>query len=188
MSALRQPRTFTFEEYLLIERNAPYKSEYLDEMIFAMSGGSGNHSFIAVNIATALTVLLRRSGCRVANSDLRVADADLSFSAYPDVSVVCGTPDYLDDSGDVLLNPCLVVEVLSPSTESYDRGEKFERYKRIDSLTDYLLVSQEEPLVELWRKEGEGWILTPVTGMESEIPLPLLGIALRLTDLYEGVL
>ncbi|MBW3624328.1 MAG: Uma2 family endonuclease [Armatimonadetes bacterium] len=188
MSALRQPRTFTFDEYLRIEREAPYKSDFLDGVIYSMAGGSTNHSFIAVNVATALSVQLRGSGCRVANSDLMIALEDLTFSAYPDASVICGPPKHLDERRDVLLNPCLIVEVISPSTETYDRGEIFERYKRMDSLIDYLLISQDQPLAEIWHREAQVWTSSAASGLESSLPIPSLGIILNLSEVYEGVL
>jgi Uma2 family endonuclease len=187
MSAMRKPRTFTFDEYLLIERDAPYKSEYLDGMIYAMSGGTGNHSFIAVNASTILSNLLRGKGCRVGNSDLMVATVDQSFSAYPDVTVVCGSPIYANAGEDVLVNPLVIVEVLSPSTESYDRGEKFEQYKQIDSLIDYLLISQDSPIIELWHKDGGKWTRSTMSGLESQMDIPSLGIRLPLSGVYEGI-
>lgn len=187
MSALPQPRIFSFEEYLLIERHASFKSEYLEGTIYAMAGGSGTHAIIAANILVALRDPLRSRGCMAVGSDLRVAAGDRLFSAYPDVTVFCGRPVYLDDREDVLLNPLLIVEVLSPSTESYDRGEKFERYQRIASLADYLLVSQEEPRVELWHRGEDGCTSEAATGLDARLFLPSLEIDLPLSGVYEGI-
>ena len=187
MSALRQTRTFTFDEYLMIERSAPYKSEYLDGYIFAMSGGTLNHSIIAANFLTDLSQKLRGSGCRAVGSDMRIAAEDLSFSAYPDVTVYCGDPQFYGDRMDVLLNPRLIVEVLSPSTRSYDRGDKFERYRQIASLIDYLLVDPDAPHVELWHRNEEGWASTSATAPDAALFLPSLNVQLQLAALYEGV-
>jgi Uma2 family endonuclease len=188
MTALRQPRIFTFDEYLLIERNAEYKSEYLDGLIYAMSGGTGSHSYIAANMLIAIGARIRGSNCRVSTSDLRVVTEDLAFAAYPDVTVICGPPRYWDDRNDVLLNPQAIVEVLSPSTEAYDRGEKFERYQRIPSLKEYLLVSQDKPLVELWSRDGDGWSVSRFEGNTGEFVIDSLGITLPLSEVYAGVL
>lgn len=185
--ALRQPRTFTFEEYLRIERDSTFKSEYLDGGIYAMAGESGPHAIIAANLLFALTLPLRNQGCRAVGSDLLVSTEDRTFSAYPDITVYCGSPRYLDDRSDVLLNPRMIVEVLSPSTQVYDRGEKFERYRQIDSLTEYLLVSQEEPLAELWRRSGEEWVSSRAVGIEAELIFPSLDVTLPLSEVYDGI-
>jgi Uma2 family endonuclease len=193
MTAIRQPRRITFEEYLMLERNSTTKSEYLDGSIYAMSGGTGNHAFIAVNLAVALSLQLHGSDCRLGNSDLMVANKDHSFTAYPDLSIVCGSPVYFDSRNDVLTNPRVVMEVLSPSTEPIDRGAKMEGYAQIESLRDYLLVSQECMKIELWSRETEGgsWrafrLQASAEGRDGEILIPSIRKTLRLSEAYVGI-
>lgn len=173
-------------EYLERERLADYKSEYYDGEVFAMSGGTRNHSLIATNVSTSLNLALRGSGCLVFNSDLRVHIPEAGLYTYPDVSVVCGEERFLDDEQDTLVNPVLVVEVLSPSTERYDRGQKFAFYRALGSLREYVLVAQDRPSVEVFRKNDEGrWELYEAQG--GAVALASVGCTLRLEDLYAGV-
>lgn len=147
----------TPEEYLALDRAAEFKSEYFDGDIFAMSEGTFAHATLAARIATELNNALRGKGCRVAASDARVRASRTTF-VYPDVSVVCGKP--LLEHGDILLNPVVIVEVPSDSTERYDRGLKFARYRQIESLEEYVLVAQAEPSVEVFRRGADGsWSL-----------------------------
>src|SRR6266446_9871640 len=135
-------------EYLQLERKAETRSEYFSGEVFAMAGGTRSHSLIQTNLLRELSSRLKATDCVAYNTDLRVKVEATGLLTYPDVSVVCGEQRFLDEEEDVLLNPALVVEVLSDSTEGYDRGKKFEHYRQIPSLREYLLVSQTEPRIE----------------------------------------
>jgi Uma2 family endonuclease len=163
-----QPKNYlTPEQYLEIERKAEYKSEYYQGEMFAMAGASLAHNRLATALIVDLGQQLRRGPCEVFGSDMRVAVDATGLYAYPDASVCCGGPQLADGHNDVLLNPVLIVEVLSPSTELYDRGDKFKHYRTIPSLREYLLVASEHIEVELRRLQPDGeWTLrlrTPST-------------------------
>ena len=177
----------TPEEYLAFERKATTKHEYLNGQIVAMSGASFAHNFITVNIATSLNVQLMEGECRVATSDMRVKVTQIDSYFYPDVVVVCGEPRAEDDTFDTLLNPTLIVEVLSPSTEGYDRGEKFEHYQQIASLKDYILISQDEVHVEYYYRQENEWLQTEFVELEDVLSLLSIGCELHLSDIYRRV-
>lgn len=184
-----QPRHFiTPEEYLAAERAAETKSEYFNGEVTAMVGASFRHTLIAGNVAEALRPQLRGKGCRVLQSDMRVKVSDTGLYTYPDVSVVCGKPVVEDAHGDTLLNPNMVIEILSPSTEAYDRGGKFAHYRRVATLSDYVLVAQDKPMVEHFARQADGgWLLTEANGLDSALRIPALDCVLALRDLYEQV-
>jgi Uma2 family endonuclease len=185
MSAAPKP-FLTPEQYLEQERHAETKSEYYDGEVFAMAGGSPDHSLIATNVTSELGFQLRDTPCRVYNSDLRVRGSETDYS-YPDLTVVCGEPQ-LAGENDVLLNPTLIVEVLSPSTEAWDRGGKFERYQQIASLREYLLIAQDRARVERYARQAEGeWLLTVAVGLDGRITLPAIGCELALAEVYRKV-
>lgn len=174
------------EEYLAIERQAEYKSEYVDGVMYAMAGGSERHNLIAANIIIAIGVQLRNRPCRVYPSDLKVRVPNSKRFFYPDVSVVCGETRFADDERDVIVNPSLIVEVLSESTAAYDRGKKFLSYQQIDSLQEYLLVSQDEMLVEHYvRQDNDSWLYTKAIGLEETINLPSIECKVALRDIYD---
>ena len=177
----------TPEEYLAFERKATTKHEYLNGQIIAMSGASFAHNFITVNIATSLNVQLMEGECRVATSDMRVKVTEIDSYFYPDVVVVCGEPIPEDNIFDTLLNPTLIVEVLSPSTEAYDRGEKFEHYQQIASLKDYILISQDEVHVEHYCRQGSGWMQSEFRELGDALSLLSINCELRLQDIYRRV-
>jgi Uma2 family endonuclease len=173
------------EEYLALERRSETKHEYWDGRMVAMVGGSPAHSQISGNIIGALHSQLAGRRCIVYTSDLKVGITRLRAYAYPDVTVVCGKPEFGEPERDVLTNPLLIVEVLSPSTEKYDRTGKFLRYQRIPSLAEYLLVSQDSPSVELCSRQEDGsWGWTAAEGLDSSITIPSLGCTLALADIY----
>ncbi len=183
-----QPQSYyTPEEYLALERAAEYKSEYLDGAIFAMSGTSMRHNAIAFNIARRLGNELEERPCQVYTSDVRVRVTASGLYTYPDVSVVCGPQEVADDQADTLLNPALIFEVLSPSTEKYDRGEKFAHYWRLPSLTDYVLVAQDQLRVEHFQRQGNGWFVTAFTALDEVMHLPTLDTDLPLAVVYKNV-
>lgn len=177
----------TPEEYLAFERKATTKHEYLNGQIVAMSGASFAHNFITANTANQLYNQLIDGECQVATSDMRVKVTEIDSYFYPDVVVVCGAPRAEDDTFDTLLNPTLIVEVLSPSTESYDRGEKFEHYQQIASLKDYILISQDEVHVEYYYRQENEWLQTEFQGLEDVLSLLSIGCELRLSDIYRRV-
>ena len=184
-----RPETFlTPEQYLEIERKAEFKSEYYGGEMFAMSGARRGHNLIALNLAGELRQQLRERPCEAYQHDMRVRVGATGLYAYPDAVIVCGEPQFLDETQDTLLNPTVIVEVLSPSTEAYDRGDKFELYRAIPSLTHYLLVSSERMSAELFTRQAEGgWLLTGATLPEDTIDLPAVGVRFTLADLYEKV-
>ena len=184
MSAQSVPR-LTPEEYLALDRAAEFKSEYLDGEVFAMSGGTFVHATLAARLATELNNALAGKGCRVATSDARVRATKTTY-VYPDVSVVCGKP--VLEGNDILLNPVLIVEVLSDSTERYDRGLKFARYRRIESLEEYVLVAQADPRVEVFRRQTDGsWSLWEYDGTAATARLTSLGVEIPLVRLYQDI-
>lgn len=178
----------TPEEYLEIERKAEYKSEYYGGEMFAMSGARRAHNLIAVNVASELRDQLRRRSCEVYPSDMRVRVSATGLYTYPDVVVVCSKPEFADDAMDSLVNPTVLVEVLSPTTEAYDRGRKFEHYRKIESLCQYLLVASDRVSVELFtRQEGGQWLLSSAAEPEDEIGLESIECRLRVADIYDKV-
>ena len=183
-----QPKhSYSVEEYLALDREAEYKNEYVAGEIFAMGGASPKHVLIAGNTAREFGNRLRDTNCQVYSADLRVqADVGNAYH-YPDVAVVCGRPEYLDKRKDTVTNPLVIVEVLSPATRNYDRGDKFASYRRLDSLREYILIAQEACHVEHFvRKEG-GWEFTEIDDCQGNLMVPTLGIAIPLTELYAKV-
>jgi Uma2 family endonuclease len=186
-SVLKQTR-YTAEEYLILERSASYKSEFHDGQIYAMTGASRKHNLITFNIAGELSVQLKKRPCEAYINDMRVKATEARSYHYPDIAVVCGTPQFEDAYIDTLLNPTVLIEVLSPSTEAYDRGGKFAHYRKIATLREYLLVTQDQPGIEHYMRQGDVWILTEATGLEASVPLESIGCALSLREVYDKVL
>jgi Uma2 family endonuclease len=175
------------EEYLALDRAAEFRSEFLEGEMIAMSGGSLRHSGLQVNLAGEFRDALRGSPCRAFNSDLRVRVSPRMY-AYPDLTIACGKPELSDERQDVLLNPRVIVEVLSPSTEYYDRGVKFRRYREIESLTDYILIDQDQMRIEQFtRGEANTWTLHDYQRSEDVLLIPSIGISLPLSAIYEGI-
>ena len=186
MSALE--KSVTPEQYLERERKAEFKSEYYAGRIFAMSGGSNAHSLIGGNTYALLWTHLRRGPCTAFNSDMKVRVSATGLYTYPDISVVCGEVQYTDGYKDMIDNPTVIVEVLSPSTEAYDRGEKLVHYQSLPTLTDYLIVSQQTMRVEQYHRQNDDqWLLTMHSGPEARVPLASVGCELALAEVYERV-
>jgi Uma2 family endonuclease len=183
-----QPETFlTPERYLAIEREVPYKSEYFDGEMFAREGARERHDLIAGNVRGNLWTSFRSRPCRAYTSDMRVRTISGLYS-YSDTSAVCGEPKFLDETRDTLLNPSLIVEVLSPSTEAYDRGRKFELYQSIPSFTEYLLLASDRVHADLYvRQPGGQWLLSSFGMLEDTLTLESVNCRLKLADLYEKV-
>jgi Uma2 family endonuclease len=180
--------SLTEDQYLAIERAAETKSEFHDGQMFAMSGGTMNHSLLSVRIVVLLHGKVS-AGCHTFNSDMRMKVAAAGLYTYPDCSVTCGEAELFGDQQDVVLNPLLIAEVLSPSTEAYDRGEKFELYRLMPSLREYLLIHQDRCHVEYYSKQDDGsWLLREYSGAESTITIARLGAQISLGDLYASAL
>lgn len=183
-----QPKTLlTPEQYLAIEREAPFKSEYHCGEMLAMAGAREGHNLVSTNAVRELSVQLRSRPCRVYGSDMRLGSGRDDY-VYPDVSVVCDSPSFLDLTRDTLLNPNLIVEVLSPSTEAYDRGRKFELYQSIPSFAEYLLLASDRIHADLYvRQPGGLWLRSSFGELEDVLALDSINCHLKLADLYEKV-
>ena len=179
----------TPEQYLKIERAAERKSEYYDGEMFAMDGAREGHNLIVANLISHLGQQLRSKPCRVYPSDMRVRLGSTTRYSYPDVVVVSGEPQFLDEQFDTLLNPTLLVEVLSPSSESFDRGRKFGYYRSIDSLRDYLMVSSERMSADLYTRQPDGrWLLAMAAEEPRDaIEIPSINCRVTLSDIYDKV-
>ncbi|HWE36618.1 MAG TPA: Uma2 family endonuclease [Isosphaeraceae bacterium] len=175
------------EEYLVHERRAQLRHEYRDGVITAMAGTSREHSLILMNLARDVGVQLRHRPCEVHGSDLRVAVTAAGLDTYPDLTIVCGEPQFLDNQFDTLLNPTVVIEILSPSTEDDDRGEKFERYKRLESLREYVLVAQDRARVERFTRRGDEWVLAEFDSLDDVLRLESIGCEIPLREVYAKV-
>jgi Uma2 family endonuclease len=176
------------EEFLRLERQSEYKSEYLNGEIFAMSGASRKHNLITGNIGGEFHQQLKGKPCEVYLSDMRLKVTATGLYTYPDVVAVCGEPKFEDEYLDTLLNPTLLVEVLSPSTERYDRIAKSSYYRTIGSLAEHLLVAQDEVRLEQYVKQADGqWLLFEFSSLDSVVELPSIGCTLVLRDVYDKV-
>ena len=175
------------EQYLALDREAEVRSEYHDGQMYAMSGGTAAHSMIGLNITAELRQALRGKPCRPVNNDLRVRIPKTRSYVYPDAMVLCGAADRLAGKNDIVDSPHLIVEVLSPSSEKFDRGAKFALYKTLASCHEYMLVSQDEPLVELFSRRPGGWFLTEAHGLDASIRIESLELAIPLAGIYERV-
>jgi len=176
------------EEYLERERKAEFKSEYFRGEVVAMAGGTYEHSLIIANLIGELHAALRRGNCRLSSTDVRLAIASSNLYTYPDVMVVCGDPVFAGNRRDTVCNPVLVIEVLSESTEAYDRGEKFQSYRSISSLMEYVMVAQDRTHLEQYTRQPDGrWLLTDHNDSASRIRFEAVGVDLQLSNVYEKV-
>jgi Uma2 family endonuclease len=194
-TAPRLPYAFTAEDYLTFERTKCERYEWLDGVIYAMAGESEAHADICTNLTMLLASPLRGTPCRVRSKDTKVlsgplqADTRQGLFSYPDLVVVCGTPRYHGAAQDALINPRVIIEVLSPSTQAFDRGEKRERYQAwLATLTDYVLVAQDTPRIEHWHKQPDGaWLVRTIEGLQAALTLESIGVQVTLSDVYERV-
>ena len=177
----------TPEAYLAHERAAETNSAYVDGSLVAMTGATREHILITVNLIRELSLQLRGRPCELYAQNMRVRVAEGNLYAYPDLAVVCDGPEFEDDALDVLLNPTLIIEVLLASTEAYDRGLKFARYRQRASLQEYVLVTQDRVSIERYSRQGELWVLTEATRLDDVIELPSIGCTLALRDVYDKV-
>lgn len=181
-----QPR-LTPEQYLDLERKATSKSEYLSGHIYVMAGASREHNLITVNISGELRAQLKGRPCETYVNDMRLKVSSTGLYTYPDVAVVCDDPRFEDNHLDTLLNPLVLVEVLSPSTEAYDRGEKFAHYRRLESLGEYVLVAQDRVRVEVYLRQGEQWLLRELSDLDSVLNLASINCDISLGEIYARV-
>ncbi|MEJ7849384.1 MAG: Uma2 family endonuclease [Pyrinomonadaceae bacterium] len=187
LASIQTHPVFSDEGYLEFERFAGEKHEFLDGSVYAMAGESLAHSTICFNLHGLIHNQLRGKRCRGFSPNMKVATNDSGLFSYPDLIIVCGKPVKHDDKGDVLTNPTVIFEVLSPSTANYDRGEKFLRYTNyIESLEDYILVSQDKPLLEHYSKK-DNWRKTEIVGLDATLMLDSVECEIALTELYELV-
>jgi Uma2 family endonuclease len=181
---------YSVAEYLRREKESLDKHEFRDGEIVLMAAGSGDHSLIVANVIRELGNSLKGKPCRVYDSNLRIRTPGTVTYTYPDASIICGQrqADPNDTSGETYTNPRVIIEVLSPGTEAYDRGEKFDVYRRIESLEEYILVSQFTARIETYVRRGEGsWLLTPVSGLSSTARIQSLDVDLPLGEVYAGI-
>lgn len=182
-----KPSLLTPGEYLELERKAEIRSEYIAGRMFAMSGASRRHGLIAGNLFREISSQLRGRDCEAQINDMRVKVSPTGMYTYPDIVAVCGEARFEDAHTDTLLNPTVIVEVLSESTEAYDRGEKFAHYRRLETLREYVLVAQDKIRIEHFRREGEEWILSEVSGSDATLHLGSIDCHVGVAAVYEKV-
>ncbi|HLQ43214.1 MAG TPA: Uma2 family endonuclease, partial [Planctomycetaceae bacterium] len=187
MSTVAVPKTLMTEaEYLALERRSDEKHEFYQGEIFSMAGDSREHNLIALNLGGELRQELKDRPCEAYVGDMRVRITRSGLYTYPDVVAICGEPEFLDAEVDTLLNPTVLIEVLSDSTEEYDRGTKLKHYRKIPSLREYILVSQLEPLVEQFvRRDNNHWDLSETAGLETTLRLSSIGCDIPLAEIYD---
>lgn len=187
MSSQTTP-TYSPQEYLAIERDSQEKHEYLNGEIFALAGASERHNLIVVNLVAAIHVQLKGTPWKVYSGDMRLKVSATGLYTYPDVVALCGEADFDDEQRDTLLNPTLIIEVISKSTEGYDPGEKFAHCRRIESLAEYLLISQHKYRIEQYvRQPDNQWLMSEVSKLEETFELPSINCRLLLSDVYDRV-
>ncbi|MGQ0701190.1 MAG: Uma2 family endonuclease [Panacagrimonas sp.] len=187
MTAVCKP-SLTETEYLAIERaSIDRKCEFVNGEMFAMSGASFPHNVLTRNLIVALQTRLRGGPCQALSQDLRTRVNPTRMYTYPDVLIVCGTPQFIDGEHDTLINPTVIFEVLSPSTESWDRGGKFQHYQAIESLSEYVLVSQTAKRVELFRRQAPQWTYIRVEGAGENLSLQSVDLTIPLAEIFDGL-
>ena len=178
---------FTDKDYLNFERFAGERHEFIDGSVYAMAGESPGHSTICFNLYGIIRNQLRGKHCRGFSPNMKVATNESGLFSYPDLAIICGRPTYYDANGDILTNPVVIVEVLSPSTQNYDRGEKFLRYTNyIETLRDYVMISQDKPLIEHYSKQdNSAWAKMEIEGLDAILKLPSVSCEIALSELYD---
>jgi Uma2 family endonuclease len=186
MSQLAE-RVYTAKEYLALERAADHKSELVNGRIYAMAGASVPHNLIVLNLSAEIRARLRGGPCSVLVNDMRVKVGPTGMYTYPDVVALCDPPELEDAHGDTLLNPAVIIEVLSDSTEKYDRGEKFAHYRKLETLREYILVAQDKIRIEQYVRHGEHWMLGEISDPADTLRIETLGCEIALRDIYDRV-
>jgi Uma2 family endonuclease len=188
MVSAPKPRYVTPEAYLEAERKAAFRSEYFCGEIVAMSGSSPRHGTITVNVTGEIRSQLKGTPCQAFSNDVKIRTLPNGMFSYPDLSVVCGELQYHDEKQDVITNPRVIVEVLSPSTESMDRGRKWIQYQQIASLTDYLLIAQDQPYIEHFSRQADNqWLYNAVSGLKAILTIASIGCTLAISEVYHRV-
>jgi Uma2 family endonuclease len=186
MSSLPE-RVYTAQEYLALERAAEFRNEFVNGQIRALSGGSLAHNLLVGNLLVGIREQLRGRSCSVFSNALRVKVDTLETYVYPDVVALCEPPRLEDAHADTLLNPAVIVEVLSESTERYDRGDKFAHYRKIDSLREYILVAQDKVRIEQYVRHGEHWLFNEISDPAGALRIETLGCEIAIRDVYDRV-
>jgi len=187
MHSLAQIPYISSEDYLATERGSTVRHEYINGVMYAMAGGSLPHNDITFNLGSLIKAHLRGRGCKANINDIRVLNKATGSYLYPDLLVICGEPILTDLHKDTVVNPLVIVEVLSPSTEAFDKGDKFAHYKLLESFQVYVLVSQDQPLIQKFTRNSEGWQLTEYAGLDSVLTLEAIEFAAPLSEIYEGI-
>jgi Uma2 family endonuclease len=195
MGLAQTQHLYTPDEYLALERQSEERHQYVDGQVYAMAGESPEHSTICCNITAILVTQLRGKDCRTFSPNMKIRsgpmqkDKRAGMFSYADATVIYGQPRFHDEHRDVLLNPTVIIEVLSPSTEGFDRGEKFQRYRtHLETLSDYILVSSDKPLIEHFRRQTAGqWLYSGVEGLEGRLELTSIDCRLPLAEVYERI-
>jgi Uma2 family endonuclease len=189
MALAQKHPVFTIKDYLDYERFSTERHEFLDGNVYAMAGENPKHSTICYNLYGITHNQLRGKNCRGFSPNMKIATNERGLYSYPDLAIVCGEPIYHDQKSDVLLNPTVIFEVLSPSTENYDRGEKFLRYTNfIETLNDYILISQDEPFIEHYQKqENGGWEKFEIRDLDAILEIVSIDCRISFSELYELV-
>ncbi len=194
----KEEKLYTVEQYLEIEREAFERSEYISGEIFAMAGESENHADVSINMIREISLQLRKTKCKIRAKDTKVRSGDFEekmpqsmkgMFSYPDMVIICGEPEYHDEHKDIILNPKVIIEVLSESTELFDRNTKFIRYSKFNpTLTDYILVSQDKPMIEHFiRQDDESWKIYIYFGLKEAFTIEPIGSKLKMSDIYDRV-
>ena len=187
MSSAATKKRFTPQEYLALERKSETRNEYYNGEIFAMAGASREHNLTVANLLRDIGNQLEDRPCETYMNDMRVWIEATGLYTYPDVVVVCGEPRFQNREVDTLLNPAVIVEVLSPTTEAYDRGDKFRHYRRIDSLREFVLISQDRMMVERYTRQGKDWVLSDMTDPDQVLKLESIGCQIPLGRIYAKI-
>jgi Uma2 family endonuclease len=183
-----KPKRMTESEYLAFDHASEVKHEYINGEVFAMTGASWEHNMICSLTIAALVNQLRGKPCQVSPSDLRLKVTETGLYTYPDISVICGDPIFAGNEFDTIVNPTVIIEILSKTTEAYDRGEKFQHYRTLETLQDYVLISQDKPRIEGYsRQQNKKWTFTDAIGLDAAFEIPSIGCILKLAEVYERV-
>lgn len=183
----KSAKEYTPEQYLALEKRSEVRHEYHDGQIYAMAGGTYNHSVIGTNITTELNLITRKAGCTTFNGDMKIRIDSKDCFVYPEGSVVCGEVEFSDADRHAITNPGMIVEVLSESTEAYDRGQKFYLYQQLPSFREYVLIDQNGPMVSHFVKNDDGiWEFRNIYGLDQSIDIRILPASIPLTDIYQG--
>ncbi len=185
---LNRDKSYSLAEYFAFEEETEEKHEYHNGEILAMSGGSVRHSLLGMRMGVILSGLLRKKGCHIFNSDVKIELAEFNHYVYPDVAVVCGELTEIQGRNDIINNPMIIVEILSDSTEAYDRGKKFQKYRSLKSLKEYILVSQFEESVEVYSRQDDNVWRMSAYGPEKKAQLLQLDLSFEVNELYQGII